>query len=62
MKALSTDNYIINHFAPTLEDTEFNEYSKLNKLQKILLIRNRITMHNAIIRIGTMMCYPKKKA
>lgn len=61
MKALSTDNYIVHHYAPSLEDVEFKEYSKLNELQKILLMQNRKIIASAIIRIGTMICYPAKK-
>lgn len=34
MKALSVDNYIINHFAPSLEDLDFQEDKKNNLLQK----------------------------
>lgn len=61
MKALSTDNYIINHFAPSLEDVEYSEQNKLNELSKILLQQNRKIITDAIIRIGAMLAYPAKK-
>lgn len=61
-KLAENNYYVSNNDARTLETLEFTEQSKLNELSKRLLLQNRKVITNAIIRIGTLLAYPRNIA